>query len=56
MRQLEIYLGIVLVSVVLYYLFKDPNGTSSIFRSLSSFNVNAINALQGRGGAVVNVG
>lgn len=48
MHAVDKYLGIMLVAVVLYYLFKDAQGTSSIFRSLSSFNTNAIAALQGR--------
>jgi hypothetical protein len=46
---LDKYLGIVLMAVVLYYLFRDANGTSSILNSLSDFNTRAITALQGRG-------
>lgn len=42
------YLGIVLVAVVLWYLFKDANGTARVVNSLSSFNTSAIAALQGR--------
>ena len=43
------YLGIVLVSVILFYLFKDASGTSTIIKALGGFNTNAISALQGRG-------
>lgn len=45
---LDKYLGILLVALVLFYFFRDANGTTSILRSLSDFNVNAISALQGR--------
>lgn len=45
---LDKYLGIVLIAVVMYYLFSDASGTANIFNSLSSFNVKAITALQGR--------
>lgn len=44
---LDKYLGIVLIAIVLFYFFKDAAGTTSILQSLSSFNVNAIAALQG---------
>lgn len=50
------YLGIVLVSVVLYYLFKDARGTATIVGSLSSFNTNAVAALQGRGNGIAAIG
>jgi len=46
---LDKYLGIVLMAVVLYYIFTDANGTTSILNSLSDFNQKAISALQGRG-------
>lgn len=46
--MLDRYLGIVLVSVVLYYLFKNASDTRAIVNSLSGFNTNAISALQGR--------
>ena len=55
MQAFDKYLGIVLVSVILWYLFKDANGTGQILNSLSAFNSNAIAALQGRG-AGINVG
>lgn len=42
------YLGIVLAAIVLYYLFSNASGTTSILQSLSQFNVSAIGALQGR--------
>lgn len=41
------YLGIVLIAVILFYFFKDANATTSILKSLSDFNLNAITALQG---------
>jgi hypothetical protein len=41
------YLGIVLIAIVLFYFFRDANGTATIFKSLSNFNVSAISALQG---------
>jgi hypothetical protein len=46
------YLGIVLIAVILYYLFKDASGTKTIIGALSGFNTSAISALQGRGTAV----
>lgn len=45
---LDKYLGIVLMAVVLYYIFNDASGTTSILNSLSDFNQKAIGALQGR--------
>jgi hypothetical protein len=45
---LDKYLGIVLMAVVLYYIFSDASGTTSILNSLSDFNQKAIGALQGR--------
>lgn len=41
------YFGIVLIAIILFYLFRNANGTALILKSLSGFNVNAINALQG---------
>lgn len=48
-QEFDKYLGIVTLSVILWYLFKDASGTTKILNSLSSFNTNAIGALQGRG-------
>jgi Fe2+ transport system protein B len=42
------YLGIMLIILVMFWLFKDANATTSIFSSLSDANTNAIRALQGR--------
>jgi hypothetical protein len=47
-QEFDKYLGIVGLSVVLWYLFKDASGTTAILNSLSKFNTNAIGALQGR--------
>lgn len=44
---LDKYLGIVLVSIVLFYFFRNATGTSNILQSLSQFNVKTITALQG---------
>lgn len=55
MGNLDKYLGIVLVSVVLWYIFKNPQGTVSILGELSKFNTRAIGALQGQQGAFVGV-
>lgn len=52
MQAFDKYLGIVLIAVILWYLFKDASGTARILGSLSSFNTNAIAALQGRGAGV----
>jgi hypothetical protein len=41
------YLGIVLIALVLFYFFRNAQATESIIKSLSSFNVSAISALQG---------
>lgn len=48
MGSLDKYLGIVLVSVVLYYIFKDANGTVAILNELSKLNARGIGALQGQ--------
>lgn len=45
---LDKYLGIVLLSVIFFYLFKRASDTTAIFGALSSFNTSAITALQGR--------
>lgn len=55
MQALDKYLGIVLLSVFLWYIFKDPQGTASILGALSKFNVQSIGALQGQPGAFVGV-
>lgn len=47
MGTLDKYLGIVLISVVLYYIFKDANSTVQILGQLSKVNTQAIGALQG---------
>lgn len=47
MHGLDKYLGIVLVAIILFYLFKDARGTTAIIGELSKFNTNAIRALQG---------
>ena len=46
--DIDKYLGIVLAATILFYLFKDANGTSTIINSMSKFNTSAIGALQGR--------
>jgi len=55
MQALDKYLGIVLLSVFLWYIFKDPAGTVAILGSLSKFNVQAVGALQGQQGAFMGV-
>lgn len=49
MHAFDKYLGIVTLSVVLFYLFRNPQGTQTILTSLSNFNSSAIGALQGGG-------
>ena len=53
MQSFDKYLGIVLIAVVLYYLFRNASGTTAILGELSKFNVNAISALQGRNANVI---
>jgi hypothetical protein len=48
MGSFDKYLGIVLISVVLYYIFRDANGTVAILGELSKLNTRAIGALQGQ--------
>jgi hypothetical protein len=45
---MEKYLGLVALAVVAFYVFRDPNGTGNLVKSLADANVTGIAALQGR--------
>ena len=44
------YIAGALILIALFLLLSDPQGTSTIISSISSFNTSAIGALQGQGG------
>jgi hypothetical protein len=48
MRGLEIVLGIVGTSVILFYLFRSGSETSQIINSLAGGSSKFVGALQGR--------
>ena len=45
---MEKYLGVVGLSLVLYFVFKNPQGTGRLVQSIADANVGGIKALQGR--------
>jgi hypothetical protein len=45
------YFGLVALGVVLFYVFRNPQGTGDLVKSIADANVAGVNALQGQGGS-----
>ena len=55
MNIVEKYVTGALFLILVYLLVINASGTNTVLGALSSFNVNAITALQGRSGSGLNV-